>query len=171
MRTSPYHCRKFTIFKDGFNCWWKEWCPMFGRWLTFNESHVAGWYHDAITQGPDPKPICIGMKIYLLAIRHSNLPLYKVHVHVLGGATSLGWEIHLKFLGIPRLIQFRTIWTPKFSSNFIFLIVKCVPANSEHIFSGSESTPDIYFSDFMNRKAFLPWVFFWPNMKISSGIS
>jgi hypothetical protein len=31
-----------------------------------------------------------------------------------------------------------------------FSIVKCVPANSEHIFSSSESSPAIYSSNFMN---------------------
>ncbi len=62
---------------------------MFGCWLTFDESHDVGWYHSAITQGPDPKPICISMTIHLLAIRHDgNLQSYKVHIHVLGGATG-----------------------------------------------------------------------------------
>ncbi len=35
-----------------------------------------------------------------------------------------------------------------------FLIVKCVPANSEHVSSGLESSPAIDSSDFMNRKTF-----------------
>ncbi len=33
---------------------------------------------------------------------------------------QLGWEIHLEFRGIPWLIQFRTFWTPEFSSGFYF---------------------------------------------------
>ncbi len=41
-----------------------------------------------------------------------------------------------------------------FHRNFIFLIVKCVPANSEHISFGSESSPAIHSSNFMNRKTF-----------------
>ncbi len=75
------------MFKDGFNRWWKE-CLILGRWLTFDKSHVAGWYHSPITQGPDPKPIHTGATIHSLAITHSNLVLYKVHVCVFGGATD-----------------------------------------------------------------------------------
>ena len=33
---------------------------------------------------------------------------------------SLGWEIRLEFCGIPRLIWFRTVWTPEFSLEFYF---------------------------------------------------
>ncbi len=43
-RCSPdgtaYHHQKFSMFEDGFNCWWKEYI-MFGCWLTFDESHIA----------------------------------------------------------------------------------------------------------------------------------
>ncbi len=35
-------------------------------------------------------------------------------------ALSLGWEIHSEFRGIPRFFQFRTFWTPEFSSEFYF---------------------------------------------------
>ncbi len=55
-----------------------------------------------------------------------------------------------------------------FHRNFIFLIVKCVPANLEHVSSSLESSPTIDSSNFMNRKMFLPSVFFWPVKKISS---
>jgi hypothetical protein len=41
-----------------------------------------------------------------------------------------------------------------FHRNFIFPIVKCVPANLEHVPTGSESSPAIDSSDFMNRKTF-----------------
>jgi hypothetical protein len=44
-RCSPdgmvHHRQKFSMFEDGFNPRWKEFV-MFGRWLTFDESHVAG---------------------------------------------------------------------------------------------------------------------------------
>ena len=39
---TAHHRQKFLMFKDGFNIWWKE-CVEFGKWLTFDESHVAGW--------------------------------------------------------------------------------------------------------------------------------
>jgi hypothetical protein len=51
-----------------------------------------------------------------------------------------------------------------FHQNFIFLIAKCVSANSEHIPTGSESTPTIDSSDFMNQKTFLL------HMSVASGI-
>ena len=52
-------------------------------------------------------------------------------------------------LGIPRPFE---LWN--FHRNFIFWIIKCVPANSEHVFSGLESSPAINSSDFMNQKMF-----------------
>ncbi len=94
------------------------------------------------------------------------------NVNEVPNLTALGWEICSEFRGIPRLIRFRTFWTPEiFHRNFIFPILKCVPANSEHVSSGSESCPTIDSSDFMKRKTFLPSQFFWPTMKISSHIS
>jgi hypothetical protein len=82
-----HHCQKFSVFKDGFNRRWKE-CLILGRWLTFDKSRVAGWPNSPITQGPDPKPICTGATIHSLAIAHSNLTSYKVHVCGFGGATD-----------------------------------------------------------------------------------
>jgi hypothetical protein len=81
------HCQKFSVFEDGFNRQWKE-CTIFGRWLTFDESRVAGWYHSPITQGPDPKHIHTGVTIHSLAITHGDLALYKVHIRVFGGASD-----------------------------------------------------------------------------------
>ncbi len=42
-----------------------------------------------------------------------------------------------------------------FHQNFIFPVVKCVPANSELIPAGSESSPAINSFNFMNQKMFL----------------
>jgi hypothetical protein len=47
------------------------------------------------------------------------------------------------------------VWT--FHRNFTYLIVKCVPANSEHFLAGLESFPAINSSNFMNWKRFLPF--------------
>ncbi len=84
---TAHHRQKFSMFKDGFNRWWKE-CLIFRCWLTFDESRVAGWYHSPITQGPDPKPIHTGTTIHSLAIMHGDLTLYKVHVCMFGRATD-----------------------------------------------------------------------------------
>ncbi len=51
-----------------------------------------------------------------------------------------------------------------FHWNFIFPIVKCVSANSEHVFSGLKSSPAIDSSNFMNRKTFPLY------MSVASGI-
>jgi hypothetical protein len=84
---TAHHRRKFLMFKDGFNTRWKE-CVEFGKWLTFDESRVASWYHSPITQEPDPKPIRTGATIHSLAITHGNLASYKVHIRVFGGKTD-----------------------------------------------------------------------------------
>jgi hypothetical protein len=87
LENTAHQRQKFFVFKDGFNRQWKE-CLILRRWLTFDESRVAGWYHSSITQGPDPKPICTSATIHSLAIMHRNLALYKVHIWVFGGATD-----------------------------------------------------------------------------------
>jgi hypothetical protein len=51
-----------------------------------------------------------------------------------------------------------------FYRNFIFPIVKCVPANLKHVPAGLESSPTIDSSDFMNRKMFPLY------MSVASGI-
>jgi hypothetical protein len=87
LENTAHHHQKFSMFKDGFNRWWKE-CLIFGCWLTFDKSHVAGWYYSPITRGPDPKPIPTGATIHSWAITRSDLALYKVNVCVFGGATD-----------------------------------------------------------------------------------
>jgi hypothetical protein len=46
-----------------------------------------------------------------------------------------------------------------FHQNFIFLIIKCVPANSEHVPAGLKSSPAIDSSNFMNWKTVAPSFF------------
>ncbi len=55
-----------------------------------------------------------------------------------------------------------------FHWNFIFPIVIFFSANSEHVSSGSESSPAIDSSNFINQKMFLPSLFFWPAKEIST---
>jgi hypothetical protein len=74
--------KKFSMLKDDLKC------VMFGCWLTFDKSRVAGCYHSPIMHGPDPKPIHTGATIHSLAITHGNLVLYKVHVCVFGRTTD-----------------------------------------------------------------------------------
>ena len=83
---TAHHHGKLSMFVDGFNLWYKE-CLNFGRLLIFNKSRIAGCYHSPVMQGPDLTPICTGATIHSLAITHSDLSSYKVHVRVFGGAT------------------------------------------------------------------------------------
>ena len=57
-----WHLRKFGDVEDAFNNRWKE-CVTFGKWLTFEESRVGGWYHIPLICGPEPKPIHTGATI------------------------------------------------------------------------------------------------------------
>ncbi len=54
---------------------------------------------------------------------------------------QLGWEIHSEFRRILRLIQFRTFWTPEFSSESYFSNPKMCSRQFWTQFSGSESSP------------------------------
>jgi hypothetical protein len=72
--------------------------------------------------------------------------------------------------GIPRNSAINPILDFLNSGIFIkslfFPIIKCVPANSEHIFSSLESSPIINSSDFINQKTFPPWHNFAPNLHL-----
>ena len=81
------HRKKFEHIEDGFNSRWKE-CVNFGRWLTADESRVAGWYNSVITVGPEPKPIRTGATIHSLCVTHGPLASYKLHCRVYGGSTD-----------------------------------------------------------------------------------
>ena len=53
-----------------------------------------------------------------------------------------------------------------FHWNFIFLIAKFVPANSEHVPASLESTPTINFSDLLQQKMFPPFFFGLPKLHL-----
>jgi hypothetical protein len=105
------------MFEDGFNIRWKE-CIEFGKWLTFNESRVAGWYHSPITQGPNPKPIWTGATTHSLAITHGDLALYKVHVRVFGGKMygDLG-KTKDNTVTIQKWVNFLSVMLDTFKNN------------------------------------------------------
>jgi hypothetical protein len=83
------HRRKFEHIEDGFNRRWKE-VVHFGRWITADESRVAGWYRSAITCGPEPKPIRTGATIHSVCVTHGPLRTYKLHCRVYGGKHNDG---------------------------------------------------------------------------------
>ena len=79
-----HHRRKYEHIEDGFNARWKE-VVNYGRWITADESRVAGWYRSAITIGPEPKPIRTGATIHSICITHGPLATMKLHCRVYGG--------------------------------------------------------------------------------------
>ena len=96
-----------------------------------------------------------------------------------GIETLRGLRYRICLMGIPLSLVGISVWNSaefrnksdsrpfelrNFYRNFIFLIVKCVPANSKHIFSGLESSPAIYSSNFMN------WTIFPQYLSVASGI-
>jgi hypothetical protein len=56
-----------------------------GRWITTDESRVAGWYHSVMTIGPDPKPIRAGATLHTACITKGPLATYKLFARVYGG--------------------------------------------------------------------------------------
>lgn len=84
------HRRKFEHIEDGYNRRWKE-VVNFGKWLTANESRVAGWYRSGITCGPEPKPIRTGASVHSVCVTEGPLASLKVvHCRVYGGAHDDG---------------------------------------------------------------------------------
>ena len=81
------HRRKFEHIEHGFNERWKA-CVNFGKWMTADESRVAGWYRSGITIGPEPKPIRTGATLHSLCVTKGPLATYKLHVRVYGGKSD-----------------------------------------------------------------------------------
>ena len=78
------HRKKYEHIEDGFNWRWKE-IVNFGRWITADESRVAGWYKSGITIGPEPKPIRTGATIHSICVTHGDLATFKLQCRVYGG--------------------------------------------------------------------------------------
>eukprot|EP00956_Cyclotella_meneghiniana_P038739 scaffold159386_cov22-Cyclotella_meneghiniana.AAC.1 len=83
------HRHKFEHIEDGFNRRWKE-VVNFGRWITADESRVAGWYNSGITIGPEPKPIRTGATIHSICVTEGELATFKLQCRVYGGKSDEG---------------------------------------------------------------------------------
>ena len=73
--------------EDAYNKRWQS-IVNFGRWVTADESRLAGWYHSIMTIGPEPKPIRTGMTLHSLCVTHGPLRTYKLFVRAYGGRTD-----------------------------------------------------------------------------------
>ena len=78
------HRKKFSMIEDAYNRRWQSLVKV-GKWLTADESRVAGWYYSMITMGPEPKPIRTGATLHSLCITHGSLATYKVFARTYGG--------------------------------------------------------------------------------------
>jgi hypothetical protein len=78
------HRRKFSTLEDAYNKRWQAMVNL-GKWLTADESRIAGWYHSMMTIGPEPKPIRTGATLHSLCITFGILQTYKLFARVYGG--------------------------------------------------------------------------------------
>ena len=78
------HRRKFSILEDGCNRRWQA-MVNFGKWLTADESRVAGWHKSCMTLGPEPKPIRTGATLHSLCVTEGKPSTCKSFARVCGG--------------------------------------------------------------------------------------
>ena len=76
------------MLEDAYNRRWQA-LLNFGKWLTADESRVAGWYHLVITEGPLPKPCRTGATLHSLCVTEGTLRTYKLFVRAFGGKTDM----------------------------------------------------------------------------------
>ncbi len=112
-------CNLLSSFLEGY-------LDMIGLFQAFFDYIV--WHAIGTQRCPASIPVKLGRVLCLDKIWHRHdLHLSWLESHVgldCISTRSLGWEIRLEFCGIPRLIQFRTFWTPEFSSEFYFSDLK-----------------------------------------------
>jgi hypothetical protein len=90
------HRVKHGILEDGHN----RRCQAIinpGKWITTDESRVAGWYHSVMmTIGPEPKPIRTGATLHTVCITNGPLSTYKLFARVYGGKSDQDINKHNK---------------------------------------------------------------------------
>ena len=81
------HRIKCCLIEDAFNAAWIKHI-VFGKYITFNESRIAGWYHSVITIGTEPKPIRTGATVHSMCITFGPLKTFMLRVRTYGGKTD-----------------------------------------------------------------------------------
>ena len=71
-----------------------QYCVNPSKWITTDESRIAGWYHSAMTIGPEPKPIQTGATLHTVCITEDPLSSYKLYARVFGGKADQDINIH-----------------------------------------------------------------------------
>ena len=81
------HRRKHGSLKEAH---WKRWMELVtpSRFLTMDESRIAGWYRSAMMIGPEPKPIRTGATLHTLCVTKGPLAGYKLFVQAYGGKSN-----------------------------------------------------------------------------------
>ncbi len=100
-----------------------------------------------------------------------SLALGQVWIPQLHLKRVLGWEIRLELRWIPWLFQFWTFWTPEFSSEFYFLIIKMCSRQFWTHFLRFRILSCHWFFRFHESENIPAITIFWPAKKISSRIS
>ena len=102
------HRRKFSMVEDAYNRRWQA-MVNFGKWITADESRVAGWYKSVMTIGPDPKPIRTGATLHSLCVTKGPLQTYKLFVRVYGGKHD--GDMNTRHPNTATLLKFVTLYS------------------------------------------------------------
>jgi hypothetical protein len=89
------HRLKHGRLEDGYNKRWQAIVNL-GKWITTDESRVAGWYHSFMTIGPEPKPTWNGATLHTVCVTHGPLSTYKFFARVYGGKYDEDIDRHNK---------------------------------------------------------------------------
>ena len=81
------HRIKFCLIEDGFNDAWMKHIIL-GKYITFDESRIVGWYSSAITMWPEPKSIRTGATVHSMCVTFGPLATYMLKVRTYGGKTD-----------------------------------------------------------------------------------
>jgi hypothetical protein len=142
-------------------------CPM---------RHVQGYFGNHWTQPSGNYSLCIAPAATMATGKQTTINKY---THLLCWPFWWPWQCASTIPRIPPNLVGKSAWNStefhdysnsgsfelrNFHRNFIFLIVKCVPANSEHVSASLESSLAIDSSNIMNWKTFLLYI------SVASGI-
>ena len=83
----------------------------FGRWVTADESRVAGWYHSAMTVGPEPKPIRTGVTLHSLCVTHGPLKTFNLFVRAYVGVSDMDLDqVHQNVCNLRATLAGNSLW-------------------------------------------------------------
>jgi len=107
------HRMKFSLLEDMYNNRWQA-CVNYGKWVTADESRIAGWYKSAMTIGPEPKPIRTGVTMHTLCVTKGKLSTYKLFARCYGGQSD--GDLCRLHPNCESLLKFVTLYSIMLSS-------------------------------------------------------